>query len=268
MCHKKASPRSHLLSNRHQGFTRDILITGTRCERRLSHSQLVSNKAFALQNSPLQYSSIEMPSSRPRPAVRWTAAACSMMLLSMALLAAAHCATAARIMVQPLPCERYETHTGGSTCFDCMGKTRQMSAAVCAAPVAPLHALTRLVPVPRLFRLQCPDTSIRVACAAHAVGASRAFDLVALSTELSHRGHEVLLVSPRELSGKVDSMLVRQNSSGGGKTGTQHAVTSIALAADVTDLQAVSTLFAAVAWQLPVECSSDAKAAPVNSGVV
>lgn len=46
-------------------------------------------------------------------------------------------------------------------------------------------------------------------------GASRLFDLVVLSTELASRGHDVLLVSPNELSQKIDGMLNEQTSDGG-----------------------------------------------------
>ena len=44
---------------------------------------------------------------------------------------------------------------------------------------------------------------------AAAVGPSRAIDLAALAGELACRGHEVLLVTPRELSSSIGSRLQR-----------------------------------------------------------
>ena len=38
-------------------------------------------------------------------------------------------------------------------------------------------------------------------------GASRAIDLVVLGAELAHRGHSVLLVTPLQLSGRIDDVL-------------------------------------------------------------
>ena len=77
------------------------------------------------------------------------------------------------------------------------------------------------------YRQSCASALVLLACVSLSADAarivvfplpwaSRAFDLVKLSAELSRRGHEVMLVTVAAYTPRVDAMLAQGGSSQGG----------------------------------------------------